>query len=132
MPFGVKNAPATYQRIINKVIAGMKGCGAYIDDLVIYSDNWEEHLIQLRDLLCRPEKVKLTVNLLKSKFCHAQVVFLSYVVGQDQVAPVASKVHAVLNYPVPEDKRDLMRFLGMAGYYHKFCHNLATIVSLCH
>jgi len=52
MPFGMKNAPATYQRMINKVIAGMKGCGTYVDDLVIYSDNWEEHLIQLRNLLC--------------------------------------------------------------------------------
>ena len=52
MPFGMKNAPATYQRMINKVVAGMKGCGAYIDDLVLYSDDWEEHVIQLRDLLC--------------------------------------------------------------------------------
>ena len=49
MPFGMKNAPATYQGMINKVIAGMKGCDAHVDDLVIYSDNWEELLIQLRD-----------------------------------------------------------------------------------
>ena len=82
----------------NKVVAGMKGCGAYIDDLVIYSDKWEEHIIQLRDLLCRLRKAKLTVNLVKSEFCHAQVVFLGYAVGQGQVAPVTAKVRGI-QYP---------------------------------
>ena len=129
MPFGMKNAPATYQRMINKVTSGLKGCGAYIDDLVIYSDNWEQHLVQLRDLLFRLRDAKLTVNLVKSEFCHAHVVFLGYVVGQGQVAPVTAKVEAIQRYPVPKDKRDLMRFLGMAGYYRKFCHNFATIAS---
>ena len=76
MPFGMKNAPATYQRMINKVTSGLKGCGAYIDDLVIYSDNWEQHLVQLSDLLFRLRDAKLTVNLVKSEFCHAHVVFL--------------------------------------------------------
>ena len=116
MPFGMKNAPATYQRMINSVIAGLKGCGAYIDDLVIYSDTWEQHIVQLRDLLCRLRKAKLTVNLVKSEFCHAHVIFLGYVVGQGQVAPVTAKVGAIQKYPIPKDKRDLMRFLGMAGY----------------
>jgi len=69
------------------------------------------------------------VNLVKSEFCHVHVVFLGYVVGQGQVAPVAVKVQAVVKYPVPKDKRDFMRFLGMAGYYRKFCHNFATIAS---
>ena len=69
------------------------------------------------------------VNLGKSEFYHARVLFLGYVVGQDQVAPVAAKVEAIHQYPIPKDKRDLMRFLGMAGYYCKFCHNLATIAA---
>ena len=50
-------------------------------------------------------------------------------VGQGQVAPVVAKVEAIHQYPVPKDKRDIMRFLGMAGYYRKFCHNFATIAA---
>ena len=66
---------------------------------------------------------------MKSEFCHAQVMFLGYVVGQGQVAPVIAKVQAIKSYPIPKDKRELMRFLGMAGYYRKFCQNFATIAS---
>ena len=54
--------------MINKVVAGMKGSGACIDDLVIHSDKWEEHVIQLCDLLCRLRKAKFTENLVKSEF----------------------------------------------------------------
>ena len=97
------------------------------NDLVIYSDTWEQHIVQLRDHLCRLQKAKLTVNLVKSEFCHAHVIFLGYVVGQGQVAPVTAKVEAIQKYPIPKDKWDLMRFLGMAGYYRKFCHNFAAI-----
>ena len=90
MPFGMKNAPATYQRMINNVLSGVQGCGAYIDDLVLYSNSWVQHLQQLRSLLCRLQDAKLTVNLGKSEFCQARVVFLGYVVGQGQVAPCGS------------------------------------------
>ena len=65
----------------------------------------------------------------ESEFCHAQVVLLGYVVGQGQVAFVVAKVEAIHQYAVPKDKPDIMRFLGMAGYYHKFCQNFATIAA---
>jgi len=64
---------------------------------------------------------------MKSKFCHVKVTFLGHVVGQDQVAPVSAKIEAIARFPVPADKRDLMRFLGMAGYYQKFCHHFSSI-----
>ena len=104
MSFGMKKAPATYQRMINTVLSGAQGCSAYIDDLVLYSDSWDQHLKQLRSLLCRLQDAQLTVNLGKSKFCHARVVFLGYVVGQGQVAPVVANVEAIHQYPVPKDK----------------------------
>ena len=64
---------------------------------------------------------------MKSEFCHAKVIFLGYVVGLCQVAPVTTKVEAVCRFPVPSDKKELMRFLGMAGYYRKFCPNFSTV-----
>ena len=112
--------------MINTVVSGLQGCGAYIDGLVLYSDSWDQHVKQLHDLLCRLQSAQLTVNLGKSEFCHVCVLFLGYVVDQGQVAPVTAKIDAVHQYPIPKDKRDLMRFLGMAGYYRKFCENFAT------
>ena len=77
MPFGMKNAPATFQRVINSVISGMEGFDAYIDDLVLYSGNWEDHIQLLRKFFGRLRDAHLTVNLSKSEFCRARVVFLA-------------------------------------------------------
>ena len=68
MPFGMKNAPATYQQMVNTVLSRVQGCGAYIDDLVLYSDSWNQHLEQLRSLLCRLQDAQLTVNLGRVNF----------------------------------------------------------------
>ena len=128
MPFGMKNAPATFQRMINQVIMDLEGCQAYIDDVIVYSNNWDQHIKQLHAFLCRLQEARLTVNLVKTEFGHARVEFLGHVVGQGQVTPVAAKVEAISKFPVPTNQRELMRFLGMAGYYRKFCHNFSTLV----
>jgi len=60
------------------------------------------------------------MNLAKSEFCQARVVFLGHEVGLDEVKPVAAKVQAIVEFPVPRNKHELMRFLGMSGYYRKF------------
>ena len=69
----------------------------------------------------------MTVNLGKTEFCHATVTFLGHLVGQGQVKPLESKVNAISEFPVPATKKQLMRFLGMAGYYRKFCKNFSII-----
>ena len=127
MPFGMKNSPATFQRLINLLIAGLDGVDAYIDDVILFSDSWEHHLRIIKDFFDRLTEYNLTVNLVKSEFCHATVTFLGHVVGQGQVKPVSAKVQAITEFPVPADKKQLMRFLGMAGYYRKFCNNFSSI-----
>ena len=62
----------------------------------------------------------LTINLSKSEFGQAQVTYLGHVVGQGEVKPVSAKVEAIANFPRPESKKQLMSFLGMAGYYRRF------------
>ena len=69
----------------------------------------------------------MTINLPKSEFCQARVVFLGHVVGQEEVAPVAAKVEPILKFPVLTDKREVMRFIVMAGYYCKFCCNFSVV-----
>ena len=127
MPFGMKNAPATFQRLINKVIQGLEGVVAYIDDLIIFSNTWEDHLYKLEELFKKLVAAKLTMNLSKSDFGKARVVYLGYVVGQGDIAPVEAKVKAIIELPVPSSKKALMRFLGMAGYYRKFCKNFSVV-----
>jgi hypothetical protein len=76
MPVGMKNSPATFQRLINSVIAGLDGCKGYIDDVLIHSDGtFEEHLQIITAFFERLSNAKLTINLAKSKFCHGALTF---------------------------------------------------------
>ena len=109
--------------LVNRLIFGQDGCKAYIDDAIIYSEEWEKQLATITEFFKRLSDVKLKLNLPKSEFCHAYLTFLGHIVGQFQVRPVEAKVEAISDVPVPTGKRQLMRFLGMAGYYRKFCNN---------
>ena len=115
MPFGMKNAPATFQWMINKIISKLEGCQGYIDDVIVYGESWEQHLSRVRSLLDRLKAVNLTVNLLKNEFGHARhrVTYLGHVVGQGQVSPVSAKIQAVVEFPAPTNWKELMRFLGI-------------------
>ena len=111
------------------MIFNLVGCKAYIDDSIIFSEEWEQHLQTIRNFFDRLSEATLTVNLTKSEFCHANLTFLGHMVGQGQVKPVEAKVEAISDFPLPSGKRQLMRFLGMAGYYRKFCNN--SVITSC-
>ena len=128
MPFGMRNAPATFQRFVNQVTAEVEGCEAYIDDVIIYSDNWTDHIKQIQTFFDKLKEAKLTINLAKSEFGCARVSYLGHIVGQGEVKPIEAKVEAISQFPIPNNKKELMRFLGMAGYYRHFCKNFSVIV----
>jgi hypothetical protein len=127
MPFGLKNAPATFQRMINQIVTDIPGCEAYIDDVIIYSETWDEHVERIRLLFQKLAYANLTVNLVKSEFGQTTVLYLGHVVGQGQVRPYQAKVEAIERFPPPSRKKELMRFLGMAGFYRKFCPNFSDV-----
>ncbi|XP_076054461.1 uncharacterized protein LOC143033145 [Oratosquilla oratoria] len=129
LPFGLRNAPATFQRLMNRLTAGMDGVRCYLDDIVVFGDTWELHLSRLKSLFAVLAANNLTVNLAKSEFGHARVTFLGHVVGQNEVRPVAAKIAAIQQYPAPDDKKAVMRLIGMAGYYRRFCPNFSSIVA---
>ena len=129
MPFGLRNAPATFQRLINRVIADLDHCEAYIDDVIIATETWEDHIRTLRAFFERLVDARLTINLAKSEFGKATVQYLGYVVGQGHVKPVEAKVEAISKFPAPTSKKGIMRFLGMAGYYRKFCANFSEVAA---
>lgn len=109
MPFGLQNAAATFQWLMNKVVAGLEGCAVYLDDVVIYSNTCGDHVDHISALLTRLTWANLTINL-------ATVTYLGKVVGQGQVRPVRDKVLAIDEFPIPATKKDLMRSaLGHGG-----------------
>ncbi|KAL2076889.1 hypothetical protein ACEWY4_027519 [Coilia grayii] len=129
MPFGLRNAPATFQRLLNNVLDGVSNCEAYLDDLIVYSATWRAHVEHLTTVFDRLSRANLTVNLAKCVFGQASVVYLGKIVGCGQVRPVQSKVEAILHFPAPTSRRELRRFLGMVGYYRSFCKNFSTVAA---
>ena len=81
LPFGLKNAPASFQRLMNNVVKEIQNVQVYIDDIVVYNDTFDGHINDIRLLFDRLTKTKLTVNLAKSHFCKGQAKFLGYMVG---------------------------------------------------
>ena len=129
MPFGMKNAPATFQRMVNKLVRDIDGCEGYIDDVVIYCDNWSDHIRQIKRFFQIMREAKLTINLMKSEFGKATVKYLGHIVGQGQVRPLDAKIQTIAKFPIPTSRKELARFLGMAGYYRNFCLNFSEIAA---
>ncbi|CAB4001500.1 Hypothetical predicted protein [Paramuricea clavata] len=115
MPFGMKNAPATFQRLINRLITDIDGCKAYIDDVIIYSNTWETHLEIMRKFFQRLREASLMINLVKSEFGCGHVTYLGHIVGQGKVKPISAKIEAISAFPQPSTKKQVMHFLGMAA-----------------
>ena len=129
MPFGMKNAPATFQRMVNKLVQDIDGCEGYIDDVVIFSDNWSDHIRQIKRFFQIMREAKLTINLMKSEFGKATVKYLGHIVGQGRVRPLDAKIQTIVKFPIPTSRKELARFLGMAGYYRNFCLNFSDIAA---
>ncbi len=115
MAFGMRNAPATFQRLMRIVLAGLENCEAYLDDIVIYSCDWEQNLISLYSVFERLSDASLTLNLAKCEFGKSIVTYLGKCVGQGQVHPVDAKIECIVGFPAPKTKRESRRFLGMTG-----------------
>lgn len=128
MPFGLRNAPATFQRHMNLVLRGLEELtGAYIDDVSIFSHKWEDHLLHLRETLGRLRKHGLTAKPSKCVWGAATLVYLGHTVGHGKLSVPDCRVAALRKFRQPVTKRDLRAFLGTAGYYRRFIKNFATI-----
>ena len=129
MPYGLKNAPATFQRLMNRVVDGIPNCSVYIDDVIIYDTVWEDHLNHVERLVSRLEEAGLVVNLSKCEFVKAEVQYLGYIVGHGRVVPPQAKIEAINSFSRPQCRRALQRFLGMIGYYRRFIKDYSTVLA---
>ncbi|CAB3992477.1 Retrovirus-related Pol poly from transposon [Paramuricea clavata] len=101
MPFGLTNAPATIQRMMGKLLRGIKGCLVFLDDIIIFADTWEEHQHILGEVLSRIRSAGLKVKREKCQFRQASVKFLGHIISAGGTEPDPVKVQAVQNFPTP-------------------------------
>ena len=115
---------------MNEVLEGCDGfAGCYIDDLVMYSKSWEEHLQHLREVLGRLKAANLTVKMKKCQFGQREVHYLGHVIGDGRVRPDPQKLQAVVEYPCPVTKKDVRVFFGLVGYYRRFIPSFASLAA---
>ena len=129
MPFGLCNAPATFQRLMDLVLAGLDWtrCLVFIDDLVIQGATFGSHLQNLRAVFQKLRDSNLRVKPSKCSFLRTKVNFLGHVVSRDGVSADPSKIDKVANWPVPTSTKEVQQFLGLAGYYRRFVKGFADI-----
>lgn len=116
--------------MMDKLLGGCRSfVNAYIDDLIIFSVSWEEHLKHLTEVLMRIKKANLTVKPKKCQFGMAQFSYLGHIVGGGEVKMEISKLKAIQEFPTPITKREVLSFLGVTGYYRNFIPLYASIAS---
>ena len=134
MPFGLVNAPATFQRLMEIVLAGLarEGCLVYLDDVLVVGKTLEEHNRNLAKVLDRIREAGLRLKPKKCHFAKTEVEYLGHVVSADGVRTDPKKLDAVHAFPTPTDVRTLRSFLGLASYYRRFIPSFSKVAGPLH
>ena len=129
MPFGLTAAPATFQRLVDIVLKGLlwKNVMVYLDDVIIYSKSWRDHIQALDDVFRRLRAANLKASASKCALGQTEMQYLGHLVTRDGILPDASNVQAVMDATAPKTVRDVRSFLGMANYYSQFVEGFAAI-----
>lgn len=130
MPQGVTGAPATFQRLMERVVGDMNLLQVlvYLDDLIVFGKSLEEHEERLLKVLDRLEEAGLKVSIDKCCFCQNRVKYVGHIVSKEGIATDPDKLAAVTQWPQPTDLKSLRSFLGFCGYYRRFIANYSSIV----
>ena len=134
MPFGLANAPATFERIMEQVLSGLHWeiCLIYIDDVIVFSRTFEEHFVRLHQVLSRIKEANLKLSPSKCKLFRHSVEYLGHVVSQDGVGTESKKIEAITEWPTPRSIRDVRSFVGLCSDYRPFVRGFADIARPLH
>ncbi len=131
MPFGLTNAPSTFQQLMQSVLRGLENhCLPYIDDVIIFSTTFEDHLCHITSVLSRLSNAGLTVKQSKFSWCFKSFDFLGFHVGNGLLSIPEARVAFITNYIIPSTKSNLKSFLGLIIFYSRFIPSLAHYTSV--
>ncbi len=128
MPFDLKNAAQSFQRMMDEVLKGLNFTFVYIDDILIFSHSKAEHLTQLRSVFQRLRLHGLVVSLAKCQFRRREIDFLGHRITSQGIVPLQTKVLAVREFEKPTTVKGLQEFIGMINFYHRFIPGVASIM----
>ncbi|GBL99853.1 Retrovirus-related Pol polyprotein from transposon 17.6 [Araneus ventricosus] len=129
MPFGLRNAPSTFQRMVNHVLQPVlhKCCECYLDDIVIYSSAFEQHYHNVQRVLKLLHQAGLTLKLEKCHFFKQKLEFLGYFISSEGIQPQESKIRAVQEFLTPKHPKQIHRFLGLCSWLKSFIPHFSDI-----
>jgi len=125
MPFGIAAAPGTFQEMMAKILGDMKNTMVYLDDIMIYTKNREEHYVILNNVLKRIRECGLRINPMKCHLLCQEVKFLGHIIDKDGVKTDPSKIDAIKTFERPKCIKNLRSFLGICNYYRRFIEGYA-------
>ena len=126
-PFGLTQAPAYFQRLINKVLVGLDFAFRYLDDILIYSPDVPTHLVHMRQLFQRLREADLKLNREKCNFFKSHIQYLGHLISGEGIKPLPEKLESIKEMPPPTTPEEVKQFLGLIGYYRKFVPRFADV-----
>jgi len=118
MPFGLQNAGATYRRMMRKVLHGLQASDNFVDNVLSFTSEWDNHLAELKQVFTRVRNARLTVKPSECYFGYSEVEFLGHLVGNGQLTTTADKTECIANASRPQTKRQLRALLGLTSVLH--------------
>ena len=119
-PFGLAQAPAYFQRLVNEVLSGLTFAFSYLDDILVYSPDMETHLEHLRQLFMKLREADLKLKEVKCNFLKKHIQYLGHIVLGEGITPMPEKLACIKEMPPPKTPKEVKQFLGLIGYYQKF------------
>ena len=119
-PFGLAQAPAYFQRLVNEVLLGITFAFGYLDDILVYSPDMETHLEHLRKLFIKLREADLKLKEVKCNFLKKHIQYLGHIVSGKGITPMPEKLVCIKEMPPPKTPKEVKQFLGLIGYYRKF------------
>lgn len=132
MPYGLTGAASAFSRVLSQILAPVDNTLAYIDDVIVFTETWEEHLSTLRKVLTLFRKHDLKISGKKARLARRGLTFLAHEISPDGYRPGIKNVEAIERFPTPKNVRETRRFIGMSGFFRKFIQNYSTVVRPLH
>jgi len=130
MPFGLKNASATFQRAMDHIFRNINNIVIYLDDILIGSEDLNTHILDIKNVFNKLLEFGFKINILKCEFLKEEINFLGYTIRRNQLRPIKEKLETILNLPFPKTVRDIRRLVGMINFYHQCIPHCAQMLSL--